>query len=232
MRPVIAASTLLLLAGTAVADSNLAGRAPEAPAVTASKERERPQLAIGVNFPAMWKYSVGVSAAAGFATHHAIRANVARYDNGGDIGVLIGDVFFDGDGSDSITSGRNFDFGLSYMGFANKLWDGLFIEAGVLVRSHDKKFAEDNVAPEVHTDTMLFGLRGHIGYSWLIAQRVFVQAAVGASVGYEVGSETTTPSSLDYLPGMMPAMPETQDVSRSTTSAEGFLRFGGAFDLN
>jgi hypothetical protein len=188
---------------------------------------ERPQLAISTNVPFMWPHSVSGSVAVGFKTHHAIRANIASYENSGAIGVLIGDLFFDGDGSDAISKGRNLDVGVSYMVFPRRLWDGFFVEAGALIRDKHKDVTDEYASPEiVITDTTTIAARGHIGWSWRVGDHFFIQAAVGASTGREIGRETT--GSVLYPDRMM----ETHDVSRSATSAEGFFRIGGAFDIN
>src|SRR5262249_29477204 len=72
-----------------------------------------------------------------------------------------------------------------------------------------------------------FAARGHIGWSWLVGKHFFVQAAIGASTGYETGRETTGRASYPEQP-----MLETHNVSRSMASPEGFFRIGGAFDIN
>lgn len=225
----VAAATTLNLSAPAVAVSDTAVPTPPGettPSSVAAKV-ERPQIAISTNAPFMWPHSVSGSLAVGFKTHHAIRANVASYENGGDIGVLIGDLFFDGDGSDATAKGRNLDVGLSYMVYPRRHWDGFFVEAGALVRRKHKDVTDEFASPEiVITDTTTFAARGHIGWSWLVGNHVFIQFAIGASTGHETGRETT--GSVLYPERMM----ETHDVSRPATSAEGFFRIGGAFDID
>lgn len=223
---VAAAAASLYLSVPASADDAVASPPRETPPSSVRSAVERPQLAIGTNAPFMWPHSVSGSVAVGFKTHHAIRANVASYENSGAIGVLVGDVFFNGDGSDAISKGRNLDVGLSYMMFPRRLWDGFFVEAGALIRDTHKDVTDELASPEiVITDTTTFAARGHIGWSWLVGNHFFIQAAIGASAGHESGRETTASVFSD-------SMMETHDVSRSATSAEGFFRIGGAFDIN
>jgi hypothetical protein len=219
------AAAIVFLSAAAGADTVVPAPPGETTPSSVAAKVERPQIAISTNAPFMWPHSVSGSLAIGFETHHAIRANVARYDNGGDLGVLIGDVFFDGDGSDAITKGRNLDVGVSYMVFPRRLWDGFFVEAGALIRDKYKDVTDEFASPSiVITDTTTFAVRGHIGWSWLVGNHFFMQAAIGASTGHETGRETT--GSAFYSTQM-----ETHDVSRSATSAEGFFRIGGAFDI-
>jgi hypothetical protein len=100
----------------------------------------------------------------------------------------------------------------------------LFCEP-TLIRDKQKNVTDEFASPEiVMTDTTTFAARGHIGWSWLVGNHYFIQAALGASMGYETGRETIG-SVLD--PGRM-----THDVSRVATSAEGFFRIGGTFDVS
>src|SRR5436189_905086 len=180
----VAAATLCLSAPALAAPDTMA---PETTPTALAAKVEHPQIAISTNVPFMWGHSVSGSVAVGFRTHHAIRANVASYESGGDIGVLVGDVFFDGDGSDASIEGRNLDIGVSYMMFPRRLWDGFFIEAGALIRGKHKNVTDEFASPEiVITDTTTFAARGHIGWSWLLGNHFFIQAAIGASTGHEL----------------------------------------------
>jgi len=110
---------------------------------------------------------------------------------------------------------------------SRRLWDGFFVEVGALIRDKHKDVTDEFASPDkVITDTMTFAVRGHIGWSWLVGNHFFLQAAIGASTGHETGRETT--GSALYPEPMM----ETHDVSRSATSAEGFFRIGGTFNID
>lgn len=223
-----------IAAAASLAGVPLAAADPDAPVVppheappASTTTASRPQLALAVNPPFRWKDGAALAASVyvGFGQHHAIRANVARYDYTSGTNVLIGDLFFGGDGDDASRDGRYMDVGASYTYFPRKLWSGLMLEAGVFVRDSDTVTDDEFASPEyveVHSKT--FGARGHIGWSWLVHNRVFVSVAVGIARGHEIGKEVTSKSSYDL-------MLETHDISRAVMSGEGFVRIGGVIDL-
>lgn len=215
--------SLVAAAAPALADT------ADQPAVHAT-EPATAQVAIAVNPPLRWKDadSVGISAYAGVSSHHAIRANFATYvDTGGAGATLIGDLFFNGDGSDAITHGRITDVGVSWMYFPRKLWSGAFLEAGLLRRARNSHVEDEFDYPEVRdTETAYYAGRGLAGWSWLFGDHVFVSVSAGLSVGHEIGRETTAPRA-----DMPMEMRRTSDVSRSQIYGEGFIRLGGAFGM-
>lgn len=223
VRHVVILATLAGSASLAAADAGGAG--PGAAVVTPAPRRA--SLALAVNSPFGWAdgRSVGGSAYLGFARNHAIRANVARYDYTSGVGILIGDLFFGGDGDDAIREGRFLDASLGYMYFPRAMWSGFFVEGAVLVRATDTVADNSFASPEyveVHSTTIAG--RGLAGWSWLVHDHIFLSVAVGLSVGRELGEETISRSSYDF-------MPETERISRAATRGEGFLRIGGALDL-
>lgn len=214
---------VLVLATTAATATTSAD-----PDIALTARADRPQIALAVNPPVRWANGEALAGSiyVGFHRHHAIRANVARWDNHDDaFGTLIGDAFFGGDGSDATESGRYLDGGIGYMYFPRKLWSGPSLEAGFLVRNQHTR-VEDDFAPlgivETHTTTLAG--RALAGWSWLVYGHAFISVAVGVSHGYETGRETT--SRQTFMP-----VYETHHVSGSKTAGEGFLRIGGAFDL-
>ncbi len=97
------------------------------------------------------------------------------------------------------------------------------LEAGLLRRGTDissRNGADDR--QNISTTTTTYALRGLAGWSWLIADRMFISVAGGMSVGYEYGSETR------FMDRDGP-LGRTSDVSRASRSMEGYFRLGGAF---
>lgn len=196
-------------------------------AMGATARAERPSLAFAVNSPLSWRDSDALAASAyvGFAPHHAIRVNVARYENWTDFDdAMQGLVTFgqdDGDGPARL--GHFTDVGVAWMYFPRRLWSGAFVELGALGRDNDISvgpgYESDTV---VTTRTKTIAGRALGGWSVLLGRHVFVSASLGFSVGYERGSETT-----DDGPGMQ----VTRSVSRVDPSVEGFVRIGGVIGL-
>lgn len=186
------------------------------------------EVAVAVNAPLRWWSggSIAGSAYLGVARHHAIRANVASYDY---IAMSLAGVAanlrhgLDAEGGSA--EGRITDVGVAWMYFPRRLWSGLTLEAGVLVRAKDTRLETWWRVPEVvETDTTTYAGRAQIGWSWLVHRHVFISLAVGISVGYETGTETTFPTWMDPTR-------TTFEVSRPSIASEGLLRIGGAFAL-
>jgi hypothetical protein len=193
------------------------------PAVAAAAPDPALPLALAVNLPFGWQdaTSVAGSAYVGVTDHDAVRINVASYRNL-DNGDAIGEILFHGDGDESIRTGRTTDVGVAWTSYSHALWSGFTYELGVVRRAKSIRTDDDNATPEsTATTTTTYAARAHVGWSWLFGRHVFVAAAVGISLGYERGTETTI---ADLL---MPS-PVAHDVSRSAMSAEGYLRIGVA----
>jgi hypothetical protein len=203
--------------------------AESTPSVTARQD-EKLAVGIAVNPPVRWgdADSVGVSGYIGFKEHHAIRMNYATWKNHGDwAGTLIGDAFFDGDGSDAELSGRTTDIGIGYQYFPRGILDGLSLEAGVLHRSIDTRVVDEFASIEDKaTNAGAFAGRALVGWSWLWQKRLSFGFAVGASYGRYAGTETTS----NYVL-MSPASYHTESFVRYEAHAEGYLRLGFVFGL-
>src|SRR5262249_19686067 len=90
-------------------------------------------IAAGVNAPWGWAVgSFGASLSVGFEHHHAVRANFATYKF--DDALEIAGEVLAGEEGDTARAGRLYDYGLSYVWYPRRLWDGLTVEAGMLVR--------------------------------------------------------------------------------------------------
>lgn len=183
-------------------------------------------FALAVNPPFRWASggAFGGSVYVGWKRHFAVRANFAAYD-AGNPGELVGALLHAED--EGSYSGRIYDGGISAMWFPRALWDGFTVETGLLVRKRDHATVEDSAAPHlrVDTDTMAYGARALIGWSWLFEHHLFVSIAVGASWNRERGTVTYTDDPVYMRP------PQTRDVDRRVVDGEAFMRFGGVLDI-
>lgn len=181
---------------------------------TAAAEPNDHRFALSINSPLFWKDgSVGASGYVGLSDHHALRLNVATWD--------IHTLPIRGDG---LHFGRLVDVSAGWMYFPMRRFDGLTFELGLMRRSGATYENSIEMTPEiVDRDTQLYAARALLGWSWLIHDRVMISVAAGASRGYEVGIETTTRDSVSDQ------MPDTHEVSRWTTTAEGYFRVGFTF---
>lgn len=190
------------------------------------------EVAAGVNPPFRWQdgndgQALAGSLYVGWGGHHAIRANLARWDNtGASAGLLVTDILGESDGSDAIHTGQITDVGASYLYFPRKLWSGLFLEGGVLVRAKNISVEDDfNSTGKVETDSKTYAGRALAGWSLLMFDHVFVSLSLGFSIGYEHGREIFTVDPIHP----METPPIARDVGRGATSGEAFLRIGGVF---
>lgn len=195
----------------------------------ASGESPRLPIAIAVNLPLMWKdaESIAGSLYVGLTKRLAVRGNVASYKYHGGMMTLAGSIAAipSGGGDEGEHEGRINDVSVGVVGYSNKMWDGFTMEASLMRRAKDVRTTDDFSVPGfIATESTTYAVRALVGYSWLIGDHVFVAFALGMSGGHEHGSETTRMSL--YTSGA-----ETKSVSRWETSAEGYLRFGAAFDF-
>lgn len=210
---------LVVLLGASAAVAEPADPPPRPPA---SDPHGLP-FALGVNLPFGWgeAASVGASLFVGVTEHDAVRANFATYRYlGGVPGDLIA-LAVGGDGDDSARTGRTTDLGIAWCRYPRQLWSGLTYELGLLRRAGDLR-AEDELAapPIVATDTTTYAGRVQVGWSWLLEDHLFIAVAIGASLGYETGTEVSD--------DVLHPMPTTHDVARYDVSGEGYLRLGFA----
>lgn len=210
MRPL---ALLILLASTPAAADNLAAEKKAA--------SDDQAMALAVNSPLGWAEgaSVGASLYARLAPKQALRLNVASYEYG-NAGSVIAAAF--GAEDEGSYDGRYLDLGAAWMYFPRRAWDGPTLEAGLLRRSGatsvQDSYAENEI---VERDTQYLAARALVGWSWLIHERAIISFAVGASSGYELGTET--------IQKMSTSTPMTHDVGQWTTSAEGYIRLGFTF---
>ncbi len=182
-------------------------------------------IAVGINFPTGWidANSIAGSLSIGVSDHDAIRVNAATYRYAHSIGNIIS-LAAGGDGDESSRSGRISDLGLGFVHYSRGLWEGLSLEVGAFRRANDIRINDANASPAtVATTSTIYAGRALVGWSWLIKQHVFIALAVGVSVGLERGTEKTEDDNGGHM--------MTADLDRSAIAPEGYLRFGGAFDL-
>lgn len=212
-------AVLPLMSAVAIADPTDADQpSPTAPI----------RIALAVNSPLGWigGHSLGASAYLAVTDRHVLRANVARYDYGPNLGTELIGLAAGGDGSEGSYEGHTTDAGLSWMLFPRALWDGFTVELGALVRARDTSVYDEYApVPFVATDTRTVSGRGLIGWSWLVGGRAFLSLQVGGSVGYELGTETTDGYDFDDQ------MPATTNVRRTRASGEAIIRLGIPFEM-
>jgi hypothetical protein len=205
----------------------VSAEAPPSSGADAVVSRLEPPLtaAIAVNPPVGWDGSaVAASAYLGVARHHALRLNVARYAHRANIAGELIAIADGGDGDEAYRIGSTFDIGIGYQYFPRRIYDGLSLEVGVLVRSVDHTTEDEFASPErMVTRGMGVAGRALIGWSWLVADRVFVATAAGAALGYFVGDETRTDT-------LFEGMETTGSYGRREVSVEGYVRIGFTWD--
>lgn len=169
---------------------------------------------LGVNMPAMWGHSVGVSLAAGVTDHQAIRVGYMRHDEFPE-DLFIAAAF---GGDESGRFGTTTDGSVTWVYYPRAVFDGFSIEAGALYRRRNNgeyPYEQDRttlVSQEV-------AARAQIGWSWLLWKHASISIAAGMSVGREYGTSTDTHTQMDTA------------VARWDHQVEGMLRFGAVFDL-
>ena len=183
-------------------------------------------IAVGVNFPLNWGSadSVAGSIYVGVTAQDAIRVNVASYANHSALVADLINVAAGGDGDEASRSGRTNDVGVGLVHYSRALWDGFTFELGALRRARNIRVSDEFASPAVvSTNTTTYAARALVGWSWLIHHHAFISVAAGMSSGYEYGTERTEND--------LGEMKTSAHVDRSNAAFEGYLRFGGAFDL-
>lgn len=192
----------------------------QAPRTTPGEGRALPRIALGVSVPWGWFADrFGISGYVGINAHSALRANLAWYGESKSF-VDYGSLFV---GAESPSrSGRIADYGLAWVWYPRRLWDGFTLEAGLLRRDRDvsERSEEDTV---VHTSSTTYAGRAMLGWSWRIAGYAYLAVAVGLSAGRESGTEEIVPG---FLSDDMAA---TRPIARLQVDGEGYFRFGFAF---
>jgi hypothetical protein len=206
-------ASLILLASAPAAADNLA---TEKNAATDDQA-----MALAVNSPLGWVggTSVGASLYARIAPQQAVRFNVASYEYGSTSAIAAAAFGAEDEGS---YDGRYLDLGAAWMYFPRRVWDGPTLEAGLLRRSGETHVQDEFAEFEtVDRDTQYLAARALVGWSWLIQERAIISFAVGASGGYELGTET--------MKQMSTSTPMSHDVSAWKASPEGYIRLGFTF---
>jgi hypothetical protein len=179
------------------------------------KRAQRPvgSIAAAVSMPWYWPEGfIGASAYGRMTDRLAIRADFERWDYAPT--VILG-------GADGPSySGVMIDYGLGLVYFPRRLWSGLRLELGALVRDRDTLKVADQGLERTTTVSTIYAARGLIGWSWDVHPRVFLALAVGGARGYERGRDRV----------MAFEKPTTEAwVSRGYGSGEVYFRVGGVF---
>lgn len=178
------------------------------------------RVAIALSSPLGWRGgSFGGSMYVALDRHHALRGNVAFFENSGGL-ALIASLQA---GVGHSAAGRIRDAGAAWVWYPRRLWDGFTFEAGVLVRER-KTWREPEFEDITRTASITYAGRAQIGWSWLLGERVFVSIAGGLSAGRETGTESIISDDLVRAP-----MKTTRQLDRLQIDGEGYLRFGFAF---
>jgi hypothetical protein len=158
--------------------------------------------------------TLGVSGYVAVAPHHALRANVARYNRPSALAAVADGFSDDGSGD----TGKITDAGVGWVWYPQRLWDGVTVEAGVVLRGRSSVYwPEFDGRTETHSTS--YAGRLMVGWSWLMGRHLFIAVAAGASAGRERGRETVTPDSSTK-------MPTTTAFDRRQVEAETYVRFG------
>jgi hypothetical protein len=168
-----------------------------------------------VNAPWAWRArSLGASAYVGVGNYVGVRANFARYESSEPILPILagGDV--------ASHSGRLIDAGIGVVFHTRRLCDGFSLELGLLRRDRHTRIAPEH-DPVEKVDSITYAGRVMVGWTWRIAERGFIAAAVGVSDGKETGSRRLVPE--------LPREPTTEKLDRRQTDGEVHLRFGFVF---
>ncbi len=185
-------------------------------------------IAADVNSPFRWDHAEAVAGSlhVGFAGHHAIRATMSRFPYADNIGGSIVTVALEPDSEGSLKQGRVVDAGIGYQWFPRKLWSGPTLEAGLLRRTIDGTESYRFTAPEnLEVHSVGYAGRALVGWSVLITDHFYFATAAGLAIGRYTGTETSLPNSWDEME------PITGSFTRWDTTAEFYLRVGGALSL-
>lgn len=223
LQVLVVLAVLPILAGSAPVHAETVAPGPAETVVPGPAVRTKESLfgpvALGVNTPVGWLTgSFAASLYVGLGRHHAVRGNFARYQ---DLGItaeaVIQTVQFRGSPSHS---GDFTDFGISWVWYPRRLWQGFMVEAGALRRDRDTKIRQE-ADDTIETRSTAYAGRAMIGWSWLVRRHLFIALGAGASMGYESGHETITPDKIQ-------PMPTTQAIGRTRIDGEAYLRIGFA----
>jgi|SRR6185503_11039125 hypothetical protein len=201
------------------------GTARAHPAPPSESPSARP-IAVAVNLPAAWPWSLAASAWVGLDDHDAIRASYARY-RAPLLGMIAGRLFSEGleEGDLPPDFGHTTDVSVGWAYYPRRVLDGASVELGALCRLNHLRDRIDgmNVAHEEQF-TNVYGARVLAGWTWRLSDWWFIGTSIGASAGYERGREKKF---VAYSMGM--EISQDARVSRVALSIEAYLRVGLAF---
>jgi hypothetical protein len=186
-------------------------------------------IALAVNVPFAWPWSLAFSAWVGLDAHQAIRANYARY-RGPLWAIIPGMLESDGPEEGDIPPdfGHTTDLSVGWVYYPRRVLDGPTLEVSALLRLNRLRDRIDsmNVASEEQF-TNVYGACALIGWTWRLSDWWFLALSAGASAGYERGREKVFVG-YDFSHNPPDIIREGR-VSRVALSGEAYLRVGMAF---
>jgi len=206
--------------------------AEQAPSAASAESAIARPIAVAINNPLGWRWSLGASAWVGWDEHHAIRANFARYR--GPLSTMIvaaleADHAFEDEDALEPDFGHTTDLSLGWAYYPRRVLDGAMVEIGVLCRFHRlrDRIDDHNMAKE-ERHTNIYGGRVLVGWTLRLSDWWFIAPAIGGALGYERGREKTFVG-YDTSGGMSREIINNARVSRPDVSVEAYLRVGLAF---
>lgn len=191
--------------------------------VASTAARTPLKVGIAVNPPIRWfddhDSTFAASIYAAIDEHQVVRGNFARYP--------YGPSLLAGLESEGAWDGNVTDFGASYQYYPRRAYDGVVVEAGLLVRSSVGTAYDPFESDETSEDTKFIAGRAMIGWSWLVADHLFTSLQVGGSVGYKRGTTSVCGDACQY-DGMPPV---TTRIAEPSIAPEIMMRIGFALDL-
>jgi len=158
-------------------------------------ERIRERLVLGVNPPIGWLLrlakvqsdSSDAALAVGLTRHQAIRANISQHEGFEVLPFLLAAVNLRG----TPPLGSFGDVRIGWVYYPRRLWDGFMLEGGVLRRQRDVR-ESSGPGKGTRIQSVTYGGRATVGWSWPITTQLFVSTAAGVSVGWESGTRGET----------------------------------------
>jgi hypothetical protein len=216
----------ILLAGSVAGADDVE---PNAERATVVPRTDGVSIAVGVNLPFGWRskrQSLAGSLQVGLARHHAIRGTLARHPYMRNIASSLIELAGNVEAEGPRMTGQITEVGVGWQYFPGSFNRGPLVEAGLFRRHIDG--AEDyrfNAPEYLATDTVGYGMRGLIGWSWRFwGDHVFFATAFGLGMARHTGTETTSIMT-------DPRDDRAESVTRYVPSAEFYVRVGGAIDL-
>jgi hypothetical protein len=180
-------------------------------------------MALASNAHGWLNESFALSLYTGVSKHHALRANFASYRYQPPLwsAAISLAAFAEDEGE---YAGRTTDWGLGWIYYPRRLFDGFNVELGALRRARNNGESGGFESDFRTTDTTTYAGRAMVGWSWLFESTLFVALGAGMSIGHESGSQLIDEDD--------PARPDQMhSIDRTTYEVEAYARLGFAFQI-